>query len=80
MKRAEFLQIVKKAKNLTISETVKVSALDLFFGCALHRDRIISTVEQFAYILRYQALQFNNEWDNEELANMAEIAKRVDLV
>lgn len=80
MKRAQFLQIVKTAKILPVSEASKSSSMDLFHGCALHKERIISTVEQFVYMLRYQALQFNGEWDNEELENMAEIAKRVDLV
>ena len=80
MKRREFLSIVNKAKDMTFTDTEKAAALSAMYGCATHNERIMVSPRQFAYVLLWQALQFNGEWDQSELANMAEIAKRVDLI
>ena len=81
MKKADFLQCVKDAVNITdISQAEKDSALDVFSGCYFTRDRLLATTRQFRYVLNYQAMQFNGSWDNDELVNMAAISKRVDLI
>ena len=81
MKKAEFIQCVKEAVNITdISQAEKDSALDIFSGCYFTRDRLLATVRQFRYVLNYQAMQFNGSWDTEELIKMAAISRRVDLI
>ena len=81
MKKAEFIQCVKDAVNITsITQAEKDSALDIFSGCYFTRDRLIATARQFCYVLNYQAMQFNGTWDNEELLQMATISRRVDLI
>ena len=81
MKKAEFIQCVKEAVNITdISQAEKDSALDIFSGCYFTCDRLLATVRQFRYVLNYQAMQFNGSWDNEELIKMAAISRRVDLI
>ena len=80
MKRRDFLRIVRKARNYTYTDVEKAAALTSMSGCALHSDRMLVTEKQFAYVLMWQAMQFNGEWDAAELGNMAEIAKRVDLI
>ena len=81
MKKADFLQCVKDATNITdISPAEKEAALNIFSGCYFSRERLLATARQFRYVSYYQAMQFNGTWDNEELIKMAVVSRRVDLI
>lgn len=57
-------------------------SLDIFDGYGLRDfDPVVATVRQVARLMRYQALQFNGDWVNEELTQIKEIfRKKVTMV
>lgn len=82
MKRVQFLECVHQAKEIChkLSQDQKNSALENFSGCYFTKGRIFSAFNQFCYVLNYQAMQLNGEWDTEELKKMEGVSKRVDLI
>jgi len=67
MKALEFRQIYKMATehNYPNTEAFGNNALETLSGCAY--DKKICTKAQAAYVLNYQALMFNGEYDYEML-------------
>lgn len=76
MKRSDFINLVKEAKN---SQGIldESSALD---GIALHNERRFVSRKRAIAFIRWQALCFDGTWDTEELENCAHYFKRVDLI
>lgn len=58
----------------------KNEGLKALEGIALDKTRRIATKQQCAFVLNWQALYFNGEYDMEELARTKEYFKRVDLL
>lgn len=71
MTKTEFKQAFELAK----SDGDTDSNISHLFGCGL-KDfvPVACTISQVAYLLRYQALQFNGEWVMEEVDNLFYIA------
>jgi hypothetical protein len=74
MTRKEFLALVNEAASGTTGDMTP------FHGCALHKERIMATREQCISDIRYQALQLNGKWDDDELIRLSIIFKRVDMI
>ncbi|MBU0959519.1 MAG: hypothetical protein KKB31_06240 [Nanoarchaeota archaeon] len=84
MKRKDFIKLVNEANNIYYqSDEEAVDALEQssnLDGIALHNERrMVTKIGAIAFI-RWQALQFNGNWNNEELENCAHNFKRVDLI
>lgn len=78
MKTSEFRRLVSLAK--TNPELSRPEELESLCGLALHRERrFVSEGGAIAFI-RYQAMQFNGQWDFEELENLRYCFRRVDLL
>jgi hypothetical protein len=77
MTKAEFKEAVALAKlgSKGYGENVDDS---IFFGCGLNDFvyPIHVTIKQVAKFVNWQAMQFNGEWNAEELDNCAHIAKK----
>lgn len=80
MKRKEFLEIVALAKLGTYKGGLGYEELTPFDGIALHRERRIASLNGMIRWLRIQCLQFDGEWDMEELENCQIYSQRIDLI
>jgi len=79
MTKAEFSQAVKIAKDLNTDLSNKDDSI--IFGCGLPNFVPVHvTIEQVAKFIRWQALQFNGEFDAHALNECAEIAKKKFLI
>lgn len=82
MTAKQFQEVFAMAKyhDYDTNECFCNEAFTALQGIALDKKRRIATKKHCAYILNWQALYFNGEYDIEEVATMKEYYKRVDLL
>jgi hypothetical protein len=81
MKRAEFKNILTMALTKSFDLPGYLSeATEPFLGCALHNKRIFATEVQFAAMIVGHVLTFGGTIDQEGLAEMELLSKRVDII
>ena len=76
--RQEFIRIVSLAK--TNPELSRPDELESLIGLGRHKERRMVTEGGAIAFIRYQAMQFNGNWDYEELESLGFCFRRVDLI
>jgi len=79
MTLAQFQVAVKTAQNSTLD----LSATDdsMLFGYGLSDFKPVhTTLSAVAKVIRWQALQFNGQWDMTELNELAKLARRKFII
>lgn len=79
MKRAEFLKALTLARSPNFEPTPYLK-LDVFFGCALDKNRRACTLHEVASLLYGHCMMLNGEWYSNPEAEIEELSKRFDLV
>lgn len=79
MKRAEFLKALKLARNPDFEPTPYLK-LDVFFNCALDKERRAVTTHEVASLLSGHCRMLNGEWTSEPEYEIETLSKRFDIV
>ena len=73
MNKSELKKIMKIANG---KEDLSNVDMEKFLGCAFPSfEKVHATSREVAHLFRWQAMQFNGEWDGIELDNCCKIAR-----
>jgi hypothetical protein len=79
MKRSEFLKAITLARSPNF-EPKPYLTLDVFFGCALDKERRAVTMHEVASLLSGHCMMLNGEWTSEPESEIETLSKRFDIV
>jgi hypothetical protein len=73
----------RKAFAIADDQSIDLSNVDdsILYGCGLPEFKpVYTTLEAVAKLIRWQALQFNGQWDAQELDEVATIGRKKFMV